>query len=193
MPTTSRLSKAGSSVDRRLRQLRPRTRRLQLTDDFDYNRFFALAEAFERSALRVNVVEPIDVDPWAVTRGEARIDVLRCECDEGRDALDLVGTTSAVLVLLSSRVIDAGARPLPWVAGPAGRDHVQRICSRRLPLSCSRRPLRASRARRGCHASIRAERRADRRLARALLRSEELGRKRRLLPRGHRTRAGHGS
>jgi len=91
-----------------------------LTDDFDYSRFFALAEAFERSALRVNVVEPIDVDPWAVTRGEARIDVLRCECDEGRDALDLVGTTSAVLVLLSSRVIDAlerggfrGLRALP--------------------------------------------------------------------------------
>jgi hypothetical protein len=89
-----------------------------LTDDFDYSRFFALAEAFERSALRVNVVEPIDVDPWAVTRGEARIDVLRCECDEGRDALDLVGTTSAVLVLLSSRVIDALERAASEGCGP---------------------------------------------------------------------------
>jgi len=34
---------------------------------FDYSTFFVVGEAFQRRALRVNVVEPADVDPWAVT------------------------------------------------------------------------------------------------------------------------------
>src|SRR5262249_56577502 len=79
-----------------------RSRRPEVIPDFDYSRFFTLEEAFERSALRVNVVDPPHVDPWEVTRGEAAIQTLRCECDEGSQALDLVGTTLAVLRVLSS-------------------------------------------------------------------------------------------
>src|SRR4051812_42776724 len=74
---------------------------------FDYSRFFTLDEAFERDAVRVNVVEPADVDPWAMTRGEASVNLLRCECDEGRKALDLVGTSLAVLKFLSVRAVEA--------------------------------------------------------------------------------------
>jgi|1186.fasta_scaffold38086_2 hypothetical protein len=72
---------------------------------FDYSRFYVLEEAFEPRALRVASVDEIAA-PEALTRAESIPDEpIRFRRDEGGRRLDLVGTTEAVLNLVSDRVI----------------------------------------------------------------------------------------
>jgi hypothetical protein len=74
---------------------------------FDFERFFTVGEGFTRAALRVNVELADDEDPYRLTRGEwVPNKPLRCERDEGNRLLDLIGTTWAVLQIVSDRVID---------------------------------------------------------------------------------------
>lgn len=74
---------------------------------FDYSRFYALNEGFEHGAFRVSAVDEIS-NPWAITRTEMVPDKpIRFVRDEGARLLDLVGTTEAVLILVSDRVISA--------------------------------------------------------------------------------------
>jgi hypothetical protein len=76
-----------------------------VTVRFDYSRFYVLGEGFQRGALRVDAVDEIP-DPWALTRAEALPDrPIRFRRDEGARLLDYVGTTLAVLELVSDRVI----------------------------------------------------------------------------------------
>lgn len=76
-------------------------------DDFDFSRFHRISEGFTRGALRVRLSLE-DVDPFALTRGEhIPTEPLKCECDEGSRPLDLIGTTSAVLYVVSDRVTEA--------------------------------------------------------------------------------------
>lgn len=74
---------------------------------FDYSRFYALDEGFDRGAVRVRAVDEIP-DPSALTRAEVLPDKpIRFVRDEGARLLDFVGTTEAVLTLVSDRVISA--------------------------------------------------------------------------------------
>jgi hypothetical protein len=72
---------------------------------FDYGSFFSLAEGFTPNAVRVRSAAVIP-DPYALTRAEAFPQrAVRFVHDEGRDLHDLVGTTYAVIDLLSDRAI----------------------------------------------------------------------------------------
>jgi hypothetical protein len=72
---------------------------------FDYGRFFSLGEAFTPNAVRVRSVAVIP-DPFALTRAEASPEEpIRFVHDEGRYFNDLVGTTYAVIDLLSDQAI----------------------------------------------------------------------------------------
>jgi hypothetical protein len=72
---------------------------------FDYGSFFALSEGFTPKAVRVRSVEAI-ADPYALTRAETLPDApVRFVHDEGSDLHDLMGTSYAVVDLLSDRAI----------------------------------------------------------------------------------------
>jgi hypothetical protein len=71
---------------------------------FDYRRFYALGEGFKRGAFRAHTLGNIP-DPLALTRGEiVPSEPIRFHHDEGRRLYDLVGTTWALLKLVSDRV-----------------------------------------------------------------------------------------
>jgi hypothetical protein len=70
-----------------------------------YGQFFVMQEGFVRGALRVAPVGKLR-EPRALTRGERRPrKPVRFKRDEGTRPLDLVGTTWAVLTVVSKRVI----------------------------------------------------------------------------------------
>lgn len=70
-----------------------------------YERFFVLGEDFTPRALRVKAVDELD-DPAAITRAERTPpSPLRFERDEGDVPLDWLGTTWAVLDIVSDRFI----------------------------------------------------------------------------------------
>lgn len=72
---------------------------------FDYSHLFVLGEGFTRGAIRVNAVNEIS-DAAALTRAEAVPDrPLRFAWDEGSRLYDYVGTTWAVLAIVSDRVV----------------------------------------------------------------------------------------
>ena len=72
--------------------------------EFDYERYYVLGEAFKRGAFRVHALGEIP-DPYALTRAEIEPSEAICfHHDEGRRLYDLVGTTWAVLDLVSDRV-----------------------------------------------------------------------------------------
>jgi Immunity protein family (Imm11) len=71
----------------------------------DYRRFFALGEAFTRLAFRVHALGDIP-DPYALTRAEVVPDhPIRFHYDQGTRLYDYIGTTWAVLDLVSERMI----------------------------------------------------------------------------------------
>jgi hypothetical protein len=73
--------------------------------DFDYSRFYELGEGFTRGAVRVDAIDEI-ADPLALTRGEVTPrEPIRFRQDEGSRFYDYVGTTWAVLDVVSDRVL----------------------------------------------------------------------------------------
>jgi hypothetical protein len=74
---------------------------------FDYRRFYALGERFARGTFRVHALgELLGGDPLALTRGESDPQEPVCfHHDEGSRIKDHVGTTWALLHLVSDRFI----------------------------------------------------------------------------------------
>jgi hypothetical protein len=88
------------------------------TTAFDYRRFYALGEAFVRGAIRVHALGDIP-DPFMLTRGDVEPrDPLRFHHDAGTSLKDYVGTTDAVLHLVSDRVVEALAGFTGWRTYP---------------------------------------------------------------------------
>jgi hypothetical protein len=74
--------------------------------DFDYGRFYEIGEDFTHGAVRVEAVDEI-ADPYALTRGEVTLrEPIRFRHDEGSRFYDYVGTTWAVLHIVSDRIVD---------------------------------------------------------------------------------------
>src|SRR5436189_5224916 len=74
---------------------------------FDYRRFFALGEHFARGTFRAHALGEIPGgDPYALTRGELEPEALvRFHHDEGSRIKDHIGTTWAVLHLVSDHFV----------------------------------------------------------------------------------------
>lgn len=73
---------------------------------FDYSRFFVLGETFDCGAFRVRSVDD-DLDPFALTRAERTPrQPVQFRRDEGMHLYDFIGTTWAVLYLVSDRIIN---------------------------------------------------------------------------------------
>jgi hypothetical protein len=88
--------------------------------DFDYGQFYVLGEGFTTGAARVASDEDIP-DPYALTRAEVPVrDPIGFHQVEGTRFYDFVGTTWAVIDLVSNRVLDvlseSGARG--WTTYP---------------------------------------------------------------------------
>jgi hypothetical protein len=82
-----------------------RQQRLQNPGVLDYRRFFALEEAHTRGAFRVHALGEVP-DPQALTRGElVPKHPIHFHHDQGGRLYDYIGTTWAVLDLVSDRVI----------------------------------------------------------------------------------------
>jgi hypothetical protein len=76
-----------------------------MTELFDYRKFHVLGEGFKRGAFRVHALGEIP-DPFALARAEVvPKEPLRFHHDEGRRLYDFVGTTHAVLDLVSDRFV----------------------------------------------------------------------------------------
>jgi hypothetical protein len=73
----------------------------------DYTRFYALGESFGRGAFRVDALGELPGgDPYALTRGEVEPEApLRFRHDQGSRVEDYIGTTWAVLHLVSDRFL----------------------------------------------------------------------------------------
>lgn len=72
--------------------------------DFDYRRYYVLGEGFKRGAFRAHALGDIP-DPYALTRAEVQpSEPIRFHHDEGRRLYDYIGTTWAVLEVVSDRV-----------------------------------------------------------------------------------------
>jgi hypothetical protein len=74
---------------------------------FDYTRFYALGESFVRGTFRVHALDEIPGgQPYALTRGEVEPEEpVRFHHDQGSRIEDYIGTTWAVLHLVSDRFI----------------------------------------------------------------------------------------
>jgi hypothetical protein len=75
----------------------------------DYRRFYALGERFARGTFRVHSLGELPGgDPLALTRGEVELrEPIRFAHDEGSRIKDHIGTTKALLHLVSDRFISA--------------------------------------------------------------------------------------
>ncbi len=72
---------------------------------FDYREFYVLGEGFKRGAFRVHSLGEI-LDPLALKRAEVSpSEPIRFHHDEGTRLYDLIGTTDAVLDLVSDRFV----------------------------------------------------------------------------------------
>ena len=77
------------------------------THRFDYDRFYRVGEGFRRSAVRVKP-RARGVDAYALTRGELRPRrALVFDHAEGTKLFDLIGTTLAVIRIVSDRFVAA--------------------------------------------------------------------------------------
>jgi hypothetical protein len=75
--------------------------------EFDYTGFYALGESFARGAFRVHALGEIP-DPYALTRAEIEPESpLRFHHDQGSRLKDYIGTTWAVLHIVSERFVGA--------------------------------------------------------------------------------------
>jgi len=73
--------------------------------EFDYSRFYTLGEGFMQGAIRVRSLDEIPT-PDALTRAEViPQEPVRFRYDEGRQLYDYIGTTWAVLDIVSDRVV----------------------------------------------------------------------------------------
>jgi Immunity protein family (Imm11) len=71
---------------------------------FDFSRFHLMEEGFERGALRVRSRSELPADAIHLTRAEAEVvEPIIFDWDEGQRRYDLVGTTWAVLDIVSDR------------------------------------------------------------------------------------------
>ena len=75
--------------------------------NFDYTRFYVMTEAFRRGAFRVHPLDEIPIpNLCAVTRAEVVPGApLRFHHDEGTHLCDYIGTTAAVITLVSDRLV----------------------------------------------------------------------------------------
>lgn len=75
--------------------------------EFDFGQFYAVGENFTTGAIRLDCLLPSGVDPADLTRGTwTPSQPLRCNCEEGTRWVDLLGTTHAVLRIVSGSVIE---------------------------------------------------------------------------------------